>query len=72
MEYIAYGIGTTIIGIIVLVFLNFFIKLVSGKLDDESKAREIERINRHNASAEFDELDYEIWKLRHKDEIDKM
>lgn len=69
MEYIAYGIGTTIIGIIVLVFLNFFIKLVSGKLDDESKAREI---NKHNASVDFDELDYEIWKLRHKDEIDKM
>lgn len=72
MEYIVYGIGTTIIGIIVLVFLNFFIKLVSGKLDDESKAREIKRINKHNASVEFDELDYEIWKLRHKDEIDKM
>lgn len=70
MEYIAYGIGTTIIGIIVLVFLNFFIKLVSGKLDDESKARKIEKINKHNASVEFDELDYELWKLRHKDEMD--
>lgn len=46
MEYIAYRIGTTIIGIIVLVFLNFFIKLVSGKLDDESKARKIEKINK--------------------------
>lgn len=53
-------------------FLNFFIKLVSGELDDESKAREIDKINKHNASVEFDELDYEIWKLRHKDEIEKM
>lgn len=72
MRYIVYGIGFTLIGLIVLVFLNFFIKLVTGKLDDECKAREIDKINKHNASIQFDELDYEIWKLKHKDEIDKM